>query len=143
MGFAGHLCLPKCYTVRKAQRRVTFVHIVQSKIERLGIEIPSLSDVLLRRFSVLAFSYPEHLGPTHGTYSLSCRFAVLHGHGSRVLYFPACATLHTICFHLDTSYSLLPTISHSLEDVIGAVPPFRGHIQMYWMYINRHLIPIV
>jgi hypothetical protein len=49
------------------------------------------------------FTYPEHLGPTYGTHTLSGRPAILHDYASGVLHFSLGAALHTVCLHLFTS----------------------------------------
>lgn len=74
------------------------VHLVQSQIKRLGIElIPSLSFLLKQLF--LRFAYPEHLGSANRAHTLSCRLAILHRDGPGVFNFLFCFTFHTICLH--------------------------------------------
>jgi len=50
--------------------------------------------------TVSALAYPEHLGPTCGTDTLSCWLAILHSYRLGVLHFPLGSAFHTICLHL-------------------------------------------
>ena len=47
--------------------------------------------------TVSALPYPEHLSPTCGAYTLSCRLPILHGYRLGVLHFPLGSAFHTIC----------------------------------------------
>lgn len=57
---------------------------------------------------ILAFTNPEHLGPTVRAYTLGCRFAIFHRNCFRVLNLSLRPALHTISFHYSTSlFSLI------------------------------------
>ena len=53
--------------------------------------------------SGLCLPNPEHLGSACWAYTLSCRFAILHGDGPGILHFPFGTTFHTVCLHWSTS----------------------------------------
>ncbi len=55
--------------------------------------------ILIAIMSALTLSYPEHLGATYWTYTLSRWFFILHNNGPRISNFPLGAALHTICLH--------------------------------------------
>ena len=63
----------------------------------------------------LALTNPEHFRATAWTYTLSGWFAILHGDGFLILHFFFGTTLHTICFHVVTSFVCHETKSSLLK----------------------------
>ena len=83
---------------------MAFAQLRGFKKQRDWILIHSLSSlpyiVLLYKIEIgLSFPNSEHFGAAVGAYTLSCRFAILHGDLSGVFHLPLGAALHTICLH--------------------------------------------
>jgi len=71
----------------------------------------------------LALPYPEHLSPTYGAYTLSCRPPILHSYGFGVLHFPFGTAPETICLHRSTSFSTMKVnySSHNVNSYTDSV----------------------
>ena len=70
---------------------------------------------------ILSLADAVHLSAARWTYTLCCRFAVLHGDLLRVLHLFFGAALHTICLHfanllaLGAGYIVFPRLSSYLR----------------------------
>ena len=88
--------------------KITIAWIVALREKKEGLEVP-VSGISSPFYSYgyiskdLALTDPKHLGPTCGTYTLSCWFTILHGYGLGVLHFPFGTAFHTVCLHYLTS----------------------------------------
>jgi len=96
---------------RRIQKRFLLRGVITWTPEMVGngkagypcVQIPSPAAILQLAVVALALPDSEHLGPAHGTHTLSGRPAVLHDYASGILHLPFGTALHTVCLHMFTS----------------------------------------